>query len=246
LQRTAPPCSNYPSFAPPRKRSTVGWIALLTQPHLPSKAHAKSDRKLELNPNATQWIPERETQATPNNVQHDKPEQRDTVFGAADYDIHDTGAGVEKRDTVNNGKQFMHDHNNLDNIFDVNNDESDDKYDPFVIIGNPCPNRRAHPIATLPMQHDQCHDNCLDVSAFCTQNSHGLWRRATDSKDNYLCNYPCDTTRFEHLISTMKMKNLDVYFILDTWLEDDAFDVDVGGYHVFRHNGPSETTSITE
>jgi hypothetical protein len=96
LERTAPACSNCPSFAPPHKQSTVGWIALLTQPHLPSKAHAKSDTKLELNPNATQWIPERETRATPNNVQHDKPEQRDTVFGAADYDIDDTGAGVEK------------------------------------------------------------------------------------------------------------------------------------------------------
>ena len=35
----------------------------------------------------------------------------------------------------------------------------------------------------------------------------------------------------------MKMKNLDIYFIQNTWLEDDAFDVDVGGYHVFCHNG---------
>ncbi len=38
-----------------------------------------------------------------------------------------TQAQVWKRDTVNDGKQFVHDHNNLDNIFDVNNDESDDE-----------------------------------------------------------------------------------------------------------------------
>jgi hypothetical protein len=28
-------------------------------------------------------------------------------------------------------------------------------------------------------------------------------------------------------------------FLQDTWLEGDEFDIDVGGYHVFRHNGPN-------
>ena len=37
----------------------------------------------------------------------------------------------------------------------------------------------------------------------------------------------------------MKAKCLDVYFLQDTWLEDDEFDIDAGGYHVFRHNGPN-------
>ncbi len=36
------------------------------------------------------------------------------------------------------------------------------------------------------------------------------------------------------------IKCLNVYFLQDTWLEDDVFDIDVGGYHVFRHNGPME------
>jgi exonuclease III len=35
----------------------------------------------------------------------------------------------------------------------------------------------------------------------------------------------------------MKTKNLDVYFIQETWLEDDVFDETINGYHVFRHNG---------
>jgi hypothetical protein len=35
----------------------------------------------------------------------------------------------------------------------------------------------------------------------------------------------------------MKTKNLDVYFVQETWLEDDVFDKVINGYHVFRHNG---------
>ena len=35
----------------------------------------------------------------------------------------------------------------------------------------------------------------------------------------------------------MKTKSLDVYFIQETWLEGDAFDEVINGYHIFRHNG---------
>jgi exonuclease III len=35
----------------------------------------------------------------------------------------------------------------------------------------------------------------------------------------------------------MKTKNLDVYFVQETWLEDNVFDEVIIGYHVFRHNG---------
>jgi exonuclease III len=35
----------------------------------------------------------------------------------------------------------------------------------------------------------------------------------------------------------MKTKTLDVYFVQETWLEGDAFDEVINGYHVFRHNG---------
>jgi hypothetical protein len=38
----------------------------------------------------------------------------------------------------------------------------------------------------------------------------------------------------------MQSKCLDAHFLQDTWLEDDEFDIDVGGYHVFRHNGSKE------
>jgi hypothetical protein len=35
----------------------------------------------------------------------------------------------------------------------------------------------------------------------------------------------------------MKLKEIDVYFIQETWLEGDVFDETINGYHVFRHNG---------
>ena len=35
----------------------------------------------------------------------------------------------------------------------------------------------------------------------------------------------------------MKLKQLDVYFIQETWLEGDVFDEVINGYHIFRHNG---------
>ena len=78
----------------------------------------------------------------------------------------------------------------------------------------------------------------LEHSGLCTQNAHGLWRKATDEEGNYLRDRPRDTTRFEHLISTMAKKQIDAYFIQETWIEGDDFDTEVGGYHVFRHNGP--------
>jgi exonuclease III len=35
----------------------------------------------------------------------------------------------------------------------------------------------------------------------------------------------------------MKTKSLDVYFVQETWLEGDAFNEVINGYHDFRHNG---------
>ena len=77
------------------------------------------------------------------------------------------------------------------------------------------------------------------MSTYCTQNAHGLWQLTTDEDGNRLSNQPWDTTRFEHLVALMKAKCLDMYFLQDTWLEDEDFDVDIGGCHVFCHNGPN-------
>jgi exonuclease III len=75
------------------------------------------------------------------------------------------------------------------------------------------------------------------ISKILTQNAHGLRRRARDNDGNILLNTPFDYTRYEHLITTMKLKEIDVYFVQETWLEGDVFDETINGYHVFRHNG---------
>jgi len=35
----------------------------------------------------------------------------------------------------------------------------------------------------------------------------------------------------------MKLKQIDVYFIQETWLEGDVYDEVINGYHIFCHNG---------
>ncbi len=82
-------------------------------------------------------------------------------------------------------------------------------------------------------------DGCVDMITYCPQNAHGLWRLATDEDGNRLSNQPRDMARFEHLIALMKVKCLDVYFLQDTWLEDEEYNVDIVGYHVFCHVGPN-------
>ncbi len=74
------------------------------------------------------------------------------------------------------------------------------------------------------------------ISKILTQNAHGLRRCARDNEGNLCPNLPHDYTRYEHLITNMKLKNIDVYFIQETWLEGDVFDKTINGYHIFRHN----------
>ena len=39
--------------------------------------------------------------------------------------------------------------------------------------------------------------------------------------------------RYEHLKMMMKLKDIDVYFVQETWLEGDVFDVIINRYHFF-------------
>ena len=82
--------------------------------------------------------------------------------------------------------------------------------------------RRPHP--SSPHQ--------LDISAFVTQNAHGLRRLPRDAEGKLITTEPYDYTRYEHLISIMKTKNLDVYFVQETWLEGDAFDEVINSYQL--------------
>jgi hypothetical protein len=75
------------------------------------------------------------------------------------------------------------------------------------------------------------------ISKIFTQNAHGLRCRCCNQDGNIRPHNPHDYTRYEHLIATMKLKQLDVYFVQETWLERDVFNEIINEYHVFCHNG---------
>ncbi len=75
------------------------------------------------------------------------------------------------------------------------------------------------------------------ISKIFTQNAHGL-RCCPPNQDGNFCPHdPHDYTRYKHLITTMKLKQLNVYFVQETWLEGDVFNEIINGYHGFHHNG---------
>jgi hypothetical protein len=82
-----------------------------------------------------------------------------------------------------------------------------------------------------------CPTRQLDISSFTSQNAHGLCCRPCDTDGNIIPHGPHDYTQYEHLITSMKTKNLDVYFVQETWLKGNVFDEVINGYHVFRNNG---------
>ena len=101
----------------------------------------------------------------------------------------------------------------------------------------PPPPPQPMPKAAAVIHHPHPPSPCqLDISTFATQNTHGLCRLPRDTDGKLITTEPYDYTRYEHLITMMKTKSLDVYFVQETWLEGDAFDEVINGYHVFRHN----------
>ena len=40
----------------------------------------------------------------------------------------------------------------------------------------------------------------------------------------------------------MRVDDIDAWLVQETWLEDDDFDTDIEGYHLFRHNSPIGAT----
>ncbi len=82
----------------------------------------------------------------------------------------------------------------------------------------------------------------MDISKIYTQNAHGLWCRARDRDGNIINNCERDTTKLEHLIHRMRTDDIDAWLIQETWLEEDKFDTIIGGYHVFRHKSPIDST----
>jgi hypothetical protein len=120
-----------------------------------------------------------------------------------------------------------------DDTFDVFNalDNNDNNYE-----APPPPPPTAAAAAILHHPHPSSPRQ-LDISTFATLNTHELPRLPCDANGKLMTTEPYGYTRYKHLISMMKTKSLDIYFVQETWLEGDAFDEVINGYHVFRHNG---------
>jgi hypothetical protein len=82
----------------------------------------------------------------------------------------------------------------------------------------------------------------MDISRIYTQNAHGLWCRARDCEGNIIANCEHDTTKLEYLVHRMQFDDINAWLIQETWLEEDVFNTDIGGYHLFRHNSLVGTT----
>ena len=75
-----------------------------------------------------------------------------------------------------------------------------------------------------------------NLTTIYTQNAQGLWRRPRDADGNILVDNPPDLSKLEYLIDYMRQNDVGAWLIQETWEEGDEFDIDVDGYHIFRHN----------
>ena len=74
------------------------------------------------------------------------------------------------------------------------------------------------------------------LTTIYAQNAQGLWRRPRDADGNILVDKPPDLSKLEYLIDYMRQNDVGAWLIQETWEEGDEFDIDVDGYHIFRHN----------
>jgi hypothetical protein len=88
-----------------------------------------------------------------------------------------------------------------------------------------------------PQPHDSdTNTNKLKHTKIYNQNVQGLWCCSRDPEGNILIDSLPDTTKLENLINKMRQDNIGAWLVRETWEEGNHFDVEIGGYHIFRHN----------
>ncbi len=106
----------------------------------------------------------------------------------------------------------------------------DHKGDSFTSSDSPSPMTTLTPLSPLKP--------IMDICTIITQNVHGLWCRSRNGDGSIIPNCECDMTKLEYLVYRMHCDDIDAWLIQETWLEDDDFDTNIGGYHIFRTNSP--------
>jgi hypothetical protein len=82
----------------------------------------------------------------------------------------------------------------------------------------------------------------MDISKVFTQNVHGLWCRLQNQDGTVIANSGQDMTKLEYLIHRMRPDDIGAWLVQETWLEDEDFDTNIGGYHMFRTISPVGST----
>ncbi len=213
------------STTTPRQRITRS-MTVARQKENPPRGNNNADGPPRES-NVTPTLTDRTDEASDDEVQWDHPEERadDEVVrnDAANVNKDRRGCPVDEitdwTDDTDNGLSW-----------DYSEERDDDKDDDDLSNNN-----RATPPANAVAPHRKAllPPHQLVISNFATQNTHGLRRRPCNIDGKSMIYKPHDYTHYEHLITSMKTKSLDVYFVQGTWLEGDMFDEIINGYHVF-------------
>jgi hypothetical protein len=124
----------------------------------------------------------------------------------------------------------------LDNSTNIDDNDTDDDTDDDTSSSPISTNTITRP----NIQHTP--PTAMGISKIYTHNAHGLWCRARDRDGNIINICERDTTKLEHLIHRMRTDDIDAWLVQETWSEENDFDTVIGGYHVFRHNSPIDST----
>jgi hypothetical protein len=96
------------------------------------------------------------------------------------------------------------------------------------------PSRDNHRQTLQP--HDSVSNERKVHTTILTQNIQGLWHRPRVPEGNILLDQPPDTSKMEYNIYFMRNNNAGAWLEQETWEEDNEFEMDIGGYHIFCHN----------
>jgi len=88
--------------------------------------------------------------------------------------------------------------------------------------------------------HDSIRGNTKrkkkELTTIYSQNSQGLWHCPRGAEGNILVDHPPDLLKLEYIVDFMRQHDVVAWLLQETWKEGDEFDVNIGGYHIFRHN----------
>ena len=82
----------------------------------------------------------------------------------------------------------------------------------------------------------------MDICRMLTQNVHGLWCQPRNGDGSVIPICRRDMTKLEFPVYRMRCNDIEAWRVQETWSEEDVFDTNIGGYHMFRTKSPVGST----